>query len=114
LQAWNLEKSTLEYTIDSQASVIRSAAGKVLLIHWQPASGPTESVPVTQIFDPEQKKVVATLEGVEISPTFDQNGDILLVASDTTTGKGSQTILDEDFVRRYEWEDKNSFWLWAR
>jgi hypothetical protein len=114
LQVWNLEKSTLEYTFDSQASVIRSALGKVLLIHWQPMPDSTESAPVTQIFDPDQKKVVATLEGVDMVPTFDQNGDILLVASDTTTSKGSQTILDEDFVRRYEWEDKNSFWLWAR
>jgi hypothetical protein len=114
LQVWNLEKSTLEYTLDSQASVIRSALGKVLLIHWQPTSDSTESVPVTQIFDPDQKKVVAALDGVDMFPTFDQNGDTLLVASDYTTGKGSQTILDEDFGRRYQWQDKNSFWLWAR
>jgi hypothetical protein len=47
---------------------------------------------------------------VDIFPTFDQNGDPLLVASDYTTA--TQTVLDGDFVRRYEWEDKNSFWLW--
>jgi hypothetical protein len=110
LQVWNLEKSTLEYTLDTQASVIRVALGKVLLIHWQPTPDQTESIPVTEIFDPSQKKLIASFKGVDIFPTFDQNGDPLLVASDYTTA--TQTVLDGDFVRRYEWEDKNSFWLW--
>jgi hypothetical protein len=111
LQVWNLENSTLEAEFDTAGMTVRSAMGKVLLIDWTSSSDQSEGYPITYVYDPLQKEMVASIEGVDVFQALDRSGNPFLVSTDYRTGTTIHTVLAEDFTPQFVWEDRHSFWL---